>query len=490
MNFKIKSALSGALAATMLVGCGGGSGEVGETTTASDTTASTVTEANLDPQIEAVDYGGASFRFLTRTPDGYNRQLDDISAEEEDGTHLNDAIYRRNSLVMDKYNLKFETTDTTEAYQTIRTSIASGDDEFDTAFLAINDSVALSADGYVYDLNEIEHIDITKPYWSNAIMNDISIFGHNYVGISNLTTQAFFSTGIFYFNKQLAEDYKLESPYDLVRSGDWTFDKMISLCRDVSKDLNGNNEFDEKDQYGLTFNNFAWQIFFYGGGESFVAKEKDGTLKLDSSNERIINYLQKLMPISQDEEVVLYSENYAKLGGNYRVDVCKNAFAEGRSLFWLEAMYGVPSLRDMEMDFGILPAPKFDAEQEDYASFIHTTSGSSLVVPVTVGDTDRVGRVIEDLTYNSSGVRDAFVEVTLKGKLARDNDSADMIDIIIDSIRTDYALLLNAYGLALDGDMRGYMNSGSTDISSLFASKGEAYESALAKYCDAISANS
>lgn len=188
------------------------------------------------------------------------------------------------------------------------------------------------------------------------------------------------------------------------------------------------------------------------------------------------------MPVSQDNEVVLYSENYKHLGGNYRVDVCQNAFNEGRALFWLEAMYGVPTLRNMERDFGILPVPKFDESKENYASFIHTGHGSSVTIPVTVRDTDMVGRVLEDLTYDSADVRDAFIETTLKGKYARDNESADMIDIIINNIRTDYALLLNTYGLQLDNDMRTMMNSGSTEISSLFASKSESYNAAIEKY--------
>lgn len=454
---------------------------------ATDAVTSEPVEIDYNPNLEAIDCGGDTFKIISRKPDGYVRQLDDISAEEQNGDYLNDAIYKRNSLIMDKYNLNFEIiADSGDITGKVRTAISSGDDAYDLVINGVNSNVSQSAEGLFYDLGELPNVDITKPYWSRSIMEDMSIFGKHYVGISDLTIQAYYASGIIYFNKQLAEDFGLEDPYTLVREGDWTFDKMIGLCRDVSRDLNGNQEFDEQDQYGLTFNNFAWQILFYGGGETFIRKNDDGSLYFDSANERILNFLQKLMPVSQDSEVVLYSENYSRLGGNYRIDVCQNAFNEGRSLFWLEAMYGVPTLRDMERDFGILPVPKFDAAQEEYASFIHTTHGSSVAVPVTVADADRVGRVLEDLTYYSSGVRDAFIETTLKGKYARDNESADMIDIIIDNIRTDYALLLNNAGLSIDTDMRRAMDNGSTDIGSLFASKSDAYNSALEKYSAAM----
>ena len=108
-------------------------------------------------------------------------------------------------------------------------------------------------------------------------------------------------------------------------------------------------------------------------------------------------------------------------------------------------------------------------------------------MPITVSDTDMVGRVLEDLTYASAGVRAAFIDTTLKGKYARDNDSADMIDLIINNIRTDYALLLNTSGLTLDSDLRSAMDKGSTDIGSLFAAKLEPYQTALDKYNQVMS---
>ena len=71
-------------------------------------------------------------------------------------------------------------------------------------------------------------------------------------------------------------------------------------------------------------------------------------------------------------------------------------------------------------------------------------------IPVTVPENrlDVVGRIVEDMAYESSElVRPAFIERTIKGKYARDTESADMIDIVMNGISTDYTLLLNTYGL-------------------------------------------
>ena len=199
-----------------------------------------------------------------------------------------------------------------------------------------------------------------------------------------------------------------------------------------------------------------------------------------------VDFFQKMLPIGQDNSVTLFSENFSKLCGEYRVDVCKNAFNEGRAMFCAESMYGVPPIRDMVQDFGILPPHKCDLEQKEYASLING-HGTCVSVPTTVSvdRCDSLGRIIEDMAYYSMDtVRPAFIEKTLKGKFARDNDSADMIDIIIKSLRIDYTQLLASYGLSIEGDIRSMMNKGSTEIASLLATKKESWEQKLEKISD------
>lgn len=448
----------------------------------------TTTETmELSPNLEAVDCGGADFRILTRVTDSYLRRTDDVTAEEMVGNILNDSIFERNRTVQEKYNIEFSIISENDVTGKLRTSVYSDDDSYDIALNAICDNITLSAEGLLYELDSFPNIDISAPWWNKTIMDDMSIYEKYYVGINDMTIQAYFSAGIVYFNKNMAAEYELEDPYELVREGKWTFDKLVELCRDVSNDINGDGVLDEKDQYGITYNNFAWQILYYGIGEPFIKKDNKGSLYFDYANNKITDYLQKMLPSAQDDSVTLYSDNYSKLGGNYRVDVCTNAFNEGRSMFWLEAMYGVPSLRDMDNDFGILPTPKYDEAQDEYFSFIHTIHASSIVIPITVPTEyrDTVGRIVEDMAYISSKtVRPAFIETTIKGKYTRDDDSADMIDIVMNGIRVDYTLLLNNYGLSIDSDMRSAMDKGSTDIASLFATKKDTWTSILEKYCD------
>jgi len=470
------------LIVAQLAACGGTAASAD--TSASETTPAETTAASFDPQIEAKDYGGAEFRIGTVRINGYEWNTNDLTAESENGEQLNDEIFKRNSRISEKYNLLLNTEivgTQDEVKSAVSKAVAAGDATFDAVDNGLSSNMYHAVSGELMDLGSVPHLDLTKPYYNQQMTSDLMIGGKNFLAVGNLNVQAAFASGIVYFNKQMAADNQLDDPYQLVEDGKWTLEKMAELSRSVYSDLNGNNEYDELDQYGLTYNNFAWQILFYGSGEKFVKQDSDGDLYFDRENPRLTDILQYMIPLGHEKDTVLYSENFKHIGGNYRVTVCQNAFNEGRALFWLEAMYGVPTLRNMERDFGILPTPKFEETQEKYSCFVHPNNATSIVIPLTCADPDRAGRVIEDLMYDSDAVQDAFVETTLKGKYARDNESAAMIDLIMGAITADYALTLNNSGLSIDSSIRTLMNKGDTNIASFFDKNYSSWQAALDK---------
>jgi len=110
-------------------------------------------------------------------------------------------------------------------------------------------------------------------------------------------------------------------------------------------------------------------------------------------------------------------------------------FTNGRTLFFLRGLNTMmnDTMREMKMDFGILPYPKWDEEQEEYISFIHNSS-STVCVPVSA-DIERVNEeisaVIEALASESyRRVYTAYYESALKTAYNRDDYSAQMVDII------------------------------------------------------------
>ena len=161
-------------------------------------------------------------------------------------------------------------------------------------------------------------------------------------------------------------------------------------------------------------------------------------------------------------------------------------FRENRALFWIELIYGVLQQRDMDADFGLLPMPKYDEKQEQYASYIHTINSSAVAVPITNSDADLTGRILEDRAYQSGLiVRPAYYDVTLKGKVSRDNDSGDMLDIIYYNVKLDMAVLL-AERLPVDNNMRSFLVNNSTDFASTITSLKKRCRVILQKDVEAI----
>ena len=69
-------------------------------------------------------------------------------------------------------------------------------------------------------------------------------------------------------------------------------------------------------------------------------------------------------------------------------------------------------------------------------------------IPITIKDADRTGLLVEALTAEGyKTIRPAVYDVALKNKLTRDDDSAAMIDIILEGRTGDFADIYDEWGL-------------------------------------------
>ena len=77
-----------------------------------------------------------------------------------------------------------------------------------------------------------------------------------------------------YFNETLFEKYSLGFPYDLVRSGEWTIEKLMTIAK--SADLRGDESFAYKNGggavYGLSTYTLAVNCLLFGAGVRTVSK--------------------------------------------------------------------------------------------------------------------------------------------------------------------------------------------------------------------------
>ena len=447
------------------------------------TTTDTESVGTEYPELEAEDFGGAEITFLVMKPNEVNDRLREINVTEENGDILNDSVFRRNVIIEDKYNIKLGVVEANVA-DSISKAVNSGDDSFDAALGGIGDSYASAGKRYLLDLNDVPYIDLSNPWWNQDSVSGGSFAGKNYFAVSDINLLSLDNMAVMMFNKKIVSDLSLESPYDLVKSGEWTIDKFASMSRGISADLDGDGELGENDRYGFACNLYGSDCFLFGSGYSISKKNKDDIPEINTISESFIDSFTKVIQIMNDETVTLFADK--KQYKSQRQTLPWNSFKEGRILFYVETSVFISLLRDMEIDFGLIPLPKADDQQEKYATFIHGYHSSAVQIPVTNTNLAMTGKILEDMAYQSHlYVRPAYYESTLRGKCVRDEESLDMLDYIFGHQVFDPAFYMTSFST----DLRSLCEKNSTDIASMFASKVEKYRGAIDKFVASVTEN-
>jgi hypothetical protein len=142
-------------------------------------------------------------------------------------------------------------------------------------------------------------------------------------------------------------------------------------------------------------------------------------------------------------------------------------FESGRSLFYGEVMQCIIRLRAMEIDFGVIPFPKLDEDQEEYNHFIHVTA-CMVSVPLTNPDTEKAGIILEAMAAKSKyTLQKAYYDICLQGKFMRDEESSAMLDIILKTRNYDIGYIYNWGNLFTS--FRTCITKGDTDFASKYA---------------------
>ena len=113
---------------------------------------------------------------------------------------------------------------------------------------------------------------------------------------------------------------------------------------------------------------------------------------------------------------------------------------KGNTAFTTSHLQMASQLRATEINYGILPYPKWDKAQQQYHSVTMDFSSAFAIPRTAAGNAEFVGTIAEALAYYSHVyVRDALYETVLKYRDAKDVNSSKCIDIILDNPRYDFA---------------------------------------------------
>ena len=438
------------LLAAIIASCGTVETADTEATTAiSDTGTDTSSEKPL-PELPEDDFDGYNFRVAHwDMPDWPMRACVDIVGENN-GDTISDAVYRRNLAVCERYNFEISLISVRwdELKGMVTNAVMAGDDAFDLVILRMYEGKDLLTTGQLVDFHSIPYIDLTAPWWDSNCSDNLTIDGKLYYAASDLTIEDKNATSAILFNKKIADDYGVEDLYSLVRSGEWTIERMMNIYSEVTSDLDGDGELGENDIWGFLGGNDVGSAFFLGGGGKYLSKDGSGVFYDSFNTERNIELSQLIQRLMSD------SDNfYNHHTGAQKVPITddteyRNLFASGAGLFYWDRLDAVSDLRSLDTDFGILPTPKYDAEQENYINQVSHHTMGLLSVPATQTDLERTGEVIEAMCYYSQQyVVPAFIDNAVMNKTIRDDDSGEMIELVFDTMEYDIALIFNWGGI-------------------------------------------
>ncbi|MBR4896700.1 MAG: extracellular solute-binding protein, partial [Clostridia bacterium] len=387
-------------------------------------------DARLDSGLPDADYGGYKFNIYI-----HNTITNDFEAEELTGEPINDAVFNRNNTVSEKYNCEVVSRKTLNLSGELTTAIKSGDQSADLATVALRTFSAKAQDGSFVELNSVSSLDLTKPWYDQNSVAEVSINHKLYGAASDITLMDKQATTAMVFSKPLYEDYgfmdSYGSFYDLVREGKWTYDVLYKMATSVSSDLDGDGKRTKEDLYGLLFQRDTLTSFFNGFGLAVMTKNAEDIPEPTLMTEQGSDALDRIFDLLYQED---YCMNVMITFGEDYTDNMVKMFEQKQSLFLWIRFADVENLRAMDIDFGISPVPMRDEAKTRYYSSVNPYVGTLTCIPQCAYDVEMTGYFVEALASESHyRLLPEYYEINLKGKVARDQESSDMMDTIFSS---------------------------------------------------------
>ena len=396
------------------------------------------TETTAD-NLPEITFDNADFNILMRTE--YEHEF---HTESETGDVVNDAVLARTRAVEERFGVKINSIPVTGNFSqrdvfigALRDSVAAGDGAYDMVAGAANYLMSLAGEGLFLDLLGSKYIDFNQPWWSSDFAEKMSINGVLYTATGDVAFNTLEDMIVMFFNKQMFADYGIELPYELVKNGGWTFDKMTKTVKKVSEDVDGNDIFDAADKYGLMLEGNTVKTIMMSMGVNFSERDENGLPKMAYMSDKLINIFDRVKSFVEDREHVF---THPVTGDSLEVfRSMQNIFSESRTLFMSLVLSTAQALRSTETDFGIIPMPKYDTEQADYRTVV-LEKFTIIGIPASAKNPEMSEVIIEALASESAATTiPAYYDVFLKVKQSRDTESAEMLDLIRASVVYDFA---------------------------------------------------
>ena len=312
----------------------------------------------------------------------------DYISPDDGATELSRFVIERNVAVEQPVNVKLVTAKVncnTMARELKQSSLA-GTGRYDILMLPLNDVGRFAVDGSLIDMQKSSSIDLDKSYFNISSAKAAS-FGNAVYAVAGDASIMPTSLPAVFINPEILRDsgFDPEKIYADVLSGEWTWDDFIEYSESVGA-IEMFNTVTSQSMAG----SFADSVFV-AAGNSYLTYGDDGVASVgyDPGSARdAVSYISAIM----SDPSASVSADRNSIGD----------FAAGRTAFAFEYLYVMSWLINSDAHWSVLPMPK-STEKGSYRSLM---PADTLMFAIP--------------KYNMNHV-------------LRNNDSVNMLDIILDS---------------------------------------------------------
>ena len=443
-------------------------------------------DPRLPLELPTATYGGKEIHFLSYSAEGETAvgtiwiPWEEIDVEDYAGGTLEGVVYDRNATVEELYDVKItnEYISVDQGYSnTFRANHNSGEDRFQVATQRSYEIRALVMENLMSNMFELSNLHTDMPWWNQDSVRSFTLGSTLFFAAPELLLRDKGATAVMFYNATVANNKGVTNLYEMAEEGTWTFEQFISLCEEVAASMDGDDLMNSgEDLWGSGMSNDAIFYLFGGSGMKFASVDDDGYVEYQFGSEQSILYLQDIFDYAVYTDALAHP-NVVDLNG-------VNIFRNDCSLFAFGLVKDVLGLRSMESDFGVLPIPKMDEYQKDYASLVWVHHDAVLGIPSIVGDPEMVSVVLEHMSYLSYyDIYPVFYDTVILGKSTRDQQSKEMLELIFQTRAFDPG----QYWLATStGPFLVLFEQKKTNISSVWAAAIKQVEAELEAFNEKI----
>jgi len=282
-------------------------------------------------------------------------------------------IHERNLSVQDRLNVELNFIGSgsrtwQDSIPFIQEIVQTMSDAYEIIMTSNNTVTGQKLFNYFHDLNDSEYIDVSERWWYEDAIMETSVDNYNYrflYGDIHLTDLG--QAGCIYYNKVLYEQYispdkNPDELYTKVLEGKWTLEEFDRIVKKSHIEKGGDGS---ADIYGLAMTYQEWNHYLReSAGIRMYERDEAGMPKFNFKDDRSVEFTNRLYS--------LYYENEGTISSLYKGQTVTQSFPNGNLMFEMNRLTRSLSeeMREMKEDFGIIPYPKLNEEQEEYVTLL------------------------------------------------------------------------------------------------------------------------